>query len=61
MVATEAEVEVMTVERNGPDLVFTLRSLSSAGTSDGKNIRIRQREEDGLRKTKRRKTGTLKV
>lgn len=61
MVAAEAEVEVMTVERNGPDVVFTPSSLSSAGTSDGQNRRIRQRGEDGLRKTKGRKTETLKV
>lgn len=34
MVAAETEVEVMTVEHNGADLVFTLSSLSSAGMSD---------------------------
>lgn len=36
-VAAEAEVEIMTVERNGTDLVFTPSSLSSAATSDGQN------------------------
>ncbi len=43
MVAAEAEVEVMTVEHNGTDLVFTASSLSSAGTSDGQNRQVRQK------------------
>lgn len=60
MVAAEAEVEVMTVERNGTDLVFTPSSLSSAGMSDGQNRRIRRRGEDGGRKIRGRKTGRLK-
>lgn len=42
VVAAEAEVEIMTVERNGTDLVFTPSSLSSAGMSDGQNRQIRQ-------------------
>lgn len=46
MVAAEAEVQVMTVERNGSDLVFLLRSLSSAGTSDGQNRLVRKGVEE---------------
>lgn len=42
MVAAEAGVEVMTVECNGADLVFTPSSLSSGGMSDGQNRRIRR-------------------
>lgn len=58
MVAAEAEVEVMTVERNGTDLVFTASSLSSAATSDGQNRQVRQKGEENK---EGRKTGTLKV
>ena len=47
VVVTEAEVEVMTVERNGADLVFTWKNLSCAGTSDGQNTQIRQRGKEG--------------
>lgn len=43
VVAAEAKVEVMTVEHKGAELVFTLSSLSSAGMSDGRHRRIRQR------------------
>lgn len=50
MVAAEAEVEVMTVEDNGTDLVFTPCNLSSAGMSDGQNRQIRQRGWKGLGK-----------
>lgn len=52
MVAAETEVEVMTVEHNGADLVFTLSSLSSAGMSDRQNRQIRQRGEEGVREIK---------
>ena len=61
MVAAEAEAEVMTVECNGADLVFTQSSLSSAGMSDGQNRRIRQRGRQGQGKIKGRKTEILKV
>ena len=57
LVAAEAEVEIMTVEHNGTDLVFTPSSLSSDGMSDGQNRRIRL----WGRKTKARETGALKV
>lgn len=42
-VTAEAEVELMTVEHNGADLVFTLSSLSSARMSDGQHRQIRQK------------------
>lgn len=50
MVAAETKVEVMTVERNGSDLVFTPSSLLSAETSDGQNGQIRQKR--GRRKNR---------
>lgn len=34
MAVAETEAEVMTVERDGTDLIFTWSSLSSAGMSD---------------------------
>lgn len=61
MVAAEAEVEIMTVEGNGTDLVFTPSSLSSAGMSDGQNRRIRQGVGWRGRKIKGRQTRRLKV
>lgn len=33
----EAAVQLMTAERNGSDLVFTRRNLSSPGTLDGQD------------------------
>lgn len=47
MVAAEAEVEVMTVQHNRADLVFTLSSLSSARMSDGQRRQIRQIRQKG--------------
>lgn len=55
MAAAEAEVEVMTVERNGADLVFTPSSLSSVGMSGGQKGRIRQRGGGRREGSKRKK------
>lgn len=56
-VAAEAEVEIMTVEHNGTDLVFTPSSLSSSGTSDGQN-RQNQTEGRGWEEETNRKTNS---
>lgn len=53
MVVAETQVDVMTVEPDGTDLVFTRRSLSSAGMSD-RQIREPRLQERNVKCVKRK-------